>query len=95
MKTLSPKQIPKEAIPSLKFGSQDVCIAEESRLARVEELKKAQVLGNLMKQKVGIIFADKDGEVYKVETTIWSFGDSYVCLKSDICIPIHAILSID
>ncbi|EKB48674.1 hypothetical protein B879_02701 [Cecembia lonarensis LW9] len=87
--------IAKENIRDLKFCKKEVLPTTEERKKRGFDLNRAQSLGNLLKNKVYITFETADEKIYRVHTTIWAVGSDFVCLKSDICIPINCILEIE
>ncbi|RZS96225.1 hypothetical protein [Cecembia calidifontis] len=93
MKTV--EKIEKEQIKQLKFCRKEVLSDPEARKKRDFDLMRAQALGNLLKNKVYITFETADEKVYQVHTTIWAVGSEFVCLKSDICIPINCILELE
>lgn len=93
MKTV--EKIEKEQIKQLKFCRKEVLSDNEARKKRDFDLMRAQALGNLLKNKVNITFETADEKVYQVHTTIWAVGSEFVCLKSDICIPINCILELE
>lgn len=93
MKTI--EIIAKENIRDLKFCKKEVLPTAEDRKKRGFDLNRAQSLGNLLKNKVYITFETADEKIYRVHTTIWAVGTEFVCLKSDICIPINCILEIE
>ncbi|WP_291784014.1 hypothetical protein [Cecembia sp.] len=92
MKTI--ENIEKENIRNLQFCKKEVLLDPAERSKRSFDLNRAQSLGNLLKNKVSITFETADEKVYKVHTTIWAVGSDFICLKSDICIPINCILEI-
>ena len=93
MKTI--EIIEKESIKDLQFCKKEVLLEEADRRKRGFDLNRAQSLGNLLKNKVYITFETADEKVYKVHTTIWAVGSEFVCLKSDISIPINCIIDIE
>ena len=72
------KLVQKEVIPKLQFTSK-IPIKQHPDL--LKQIKKATVLGNSHRRKVGIFFHDDDG-LKKVETTIWASGKKFICLKA-------------
>ncbi|MFD2201797.1 hypothetical protein [Shivajiella indica] len=93
MKTI--EIIQKEQIKDLKFCKREVLHDEMVKRRRNFDLMRAQALGNLLKSKVNITFETADEKSYQVNTTVWAVGSDFVCLKSDIYIPINAILEVD
>lgn len=82
-----PKLIEKELVPSLKFNS-DRDVKQQDDLMKT--LMEATKLGNLHHGKVAIVFEDDEG-LKKIETTIWSTGLKYICLKGGAWLPISSI----
>jgi predicted alternative tryptophan synthase beta-subunit len=93
MKTI--EIIQKEQIRDLKFCKKEVLADEMAKIRRNFDLMRAQALGNLLKNKVNITFETADEKSYRVNTTVWAVGTDFVCLKSDIHIPINAITEVD
>lgn len=89
MKTV--EKITKENISQIKFSSKEVLEAMEAKKFRMSNLLRASSLGNLLRNKVNIIFEDKNENIYEVNTTVWAVGDKFVLLKGGIHIPINAI----
>lgn len=89
MKTV--EKITKENIHELKFSSKDVLEAVDEKKLRMSDLLRASSLGNLLRNKVNIIFEDKNENLYEVDTTVWAVGDKFITLKGGIHIPINAI----
>lgn len=88
-------RIEKEEVRNLKFSSQEVLADKQLQSIRAAALQRAQSLGNLEKNKVGIVFQDALGQTYRVETTVWALGADFVCLKADTCLPVRAILEVE
>lgn len=86
--------IPKEEVTTLKFVSYDVLKTEEERKERFQKLEKAMLLGNGYKAKVKITFETSEG-ARKIETTVWEASDDQLMIKSDVMIPIHAVLDVE
>jgi hypothetical protein len=93
MKTI--ELIQKEQIRNLKFCKKEVLSDETAKKRRNFDLMRAQALGNLLKNKVNITFETEDEKSYRVNTTVWAVGTDFICLKSDIHIPINAIIEVD
>jgi hypothetical protein len=93
MKTI--ELIQKEQIRNLKFCKKEVLSDEMAKRRRNFDLMRAQALGNLLKNKVNITFETEDEKSYRVNTTVWAVGTDFICLKSDIHIPINAIIEVD
>ena len=85
--------IEKESISTLKFPKQEVLTNAVEIAERNKKLAYARSLGNLEKHKVQIVFQD-EAEVKRVHTTIWSFTDNNIILKSNAYIPINRIIDI-
>ncbi|PSR56326.1 hypothetical protein AHMF7605_23925 [Adhaeribacter arboris] len=87
--------IDKEVIPQLKFAHEDVITDKLEKVKRLHDLKWAAVLGNGYHGKVNILFQTEDGDVKRVETTVWAYDQDFVTLKSGTSMPIRCILSIE
>lgn len=90
--TLNTKPVPieKELISELKFTNK-TRVAQQEGL--IEKLNEAMRLGNIHHGKVGIIFEDDQG-LKRVDTTIWSTGAKYICLKGGVWLPIDRIYQV-
>lgn len=93
MKTV--EKISKENIKDLKFNMIDVLEAPEAKKKRAADLHRALILGNLLQNKVQIVFEDKAQQRYEVDTTVWAVGDKFVTLKGGVHVPINAIHEIN
>ncbi|KEO72391.1 hypothetical protein EL17_16735 [Anditalea andensis] len=93
MKTL--EKINKENIKDLKFTLTDVLDSPEAKKMRAADLHRALILGNLLQNKVQIVFEDKYQKLYEVDTTVWAVGDRFITLKGGMHIPINAIHGIN
>ena len=94
MKTnLTPTLICKEAVSELQFRTREVLNNKLDIEHRKRKLDRATVLGNILHNKVKIIFEDNAG-IKQVETTIWAVGDKNIVLKYGLTIPIHSIYDI-
>lgn len=82
--------IEKEDIQTLKFPNTDVLEDKEAISQRINDLNRAQALGNLEHSKIKIYFED-DSSKKVVETTVWAVTDNNVVLKKGVGIPIHRI----
>ena len=87
--------IEKEVIPQLKFAHEDVITDKMEKVKRQNDLKWAAILGNGYHGKVNILFQTKDGDIKRVETTVWDYDQDFVIFKSGNSIPIRCILSIE
>lgn len=82
--------IEKEDIQTLKFPNTDVLQDKEAISQRINDLNRAQALGNLEHSKIKIYFED-DSSKKVVETTVWAVTDNNVVLKKGVGIPINRI----
>ncbi|MCB0478580.1 MAG: hypothetical protein KDC84_10475 [Crocinitomicaceae bacterium] len=82
--------IEKEIIASLSFKDTH---AKNQDPDLLKKLKNATSLGNLHRNKCRIIFQDSQG-IKAVETTIWSTGKHYICLKGGMWLPIRNIFDV-
>ncbi len=82
--------VEKEIISSLTFKDSK---ADEQSPNLLKKLKNATSLGNLHRNKCRIIFKDSEG-IKAVETTIWSTGKHYICLKGGMWLPIRNIMDV-
>jgi len=89
------ERINKENIKDLKFTLNDVLDAPEAKKTRAADLHRALILGNLLQNKVQIVFEDKTQKLYEVDTTVWAVGDQFITLKGGIHLPINAIHGIN
>ncbi|MDQ3291426.1 MAG: hypothetical protein M3Q05_09070 [Bacteroidota bacterium] len=87
--------IDKEVIPKLRFAHEDVLTDKLEKAKRMTDLKWATILGNGYHGKVNILFQTADGDVKRVETTVWDYDQDFVIFKSGNSIPIRCILSIE
>lgn len=87
---VKPVVIEKELIPNLKFKNKVKILQQEGLF---EKLTEATRLGNIHHSKVGIVFSDDEG-LKRVDTTIWSTGKQYICLKGGVWLPINRIKQI-
>jgi len=84
------KTVTKEELKNYHFVHHDVMHKHEDRQEREFHLNEAVRLGNEHKAKVQLICETTDGTI-SVETTVWSFTDSHIELKSGFAIPVKAI----
>lgn len=82
--------VEKENIQSLTFPKTDVLDDNDAIHQRINELNRAQALGNLEHSKIKIFFEDNHSKKV-VETTVWAVTDSRVVLKQGVGIPINRI----
>ena len=92
---LHPTLIDKEQIPDLKFAHEDVLTDKLEQVKRMHDLKWAAILGNGYHGKVNILFQTEDGDIKRVETTVWAHDQDFVTLKSGTSMPLRCILSIE
>lgn len=93
-----PNRIPiieKEVIPFLHFTHHDVLESTEARKRRMWDLNRATMLGNVYRGKVEITFRTAEGELKRVDTTVWAVDDKYMTLKGGCFIPIASIVGIE
>lgn len=77
------------------FSKEDVLKDAKRIVLRKFHLRRALLLGNLYKRKVTLVFKTLEGQMEKVETTVWAVGDRFVSLKAGITIPIKSIISVE
>ena len=82
--------VEKENIQSLTFPKTDVLNDNDAIYQRINELNRAQALGNLEHSKIKIFFEDSQSKKV-VETTVWAVTDNRVVLKQGVGIPINRI----
>lgn len=90
-----PSLIEKERIPMLRFGTEDVLKDPTARSMRHYEANRATILGNAYHNKATITFCTDDGDIKKVETTVWCYDDKFLLLKSGTFLPLRSILKIE
>jgi hypothetical protein len=95
METIKPevgkyRLVEKEIISSLSFKNIEI---DPQNPDLLKKLKNATSLGNLHRNKCRIIFKDSEG-IKAVETTIWSTGKHYICLKGGMWLPIRNIMDV-
>ena len=86
----APLLIQKEAVAGLSFPGSEVLSIPNEISARREALLRATRLGNILRNKVKIIFEDSLA-IRMVETTIWATTERNISLKGGVIIPIHRI----
>lgn len=87
--------VEKEMIPSFHFCRQDVLESTEAQKKRMWDLNRASVLGNGYRGKVEITFKTAEGELKRVDTTVWAVDDKYMSLKGGCCIPISSVVNVE
>ena len=93
MECIRIETINKEEIKYLNFPKEEVLNSIEDQKERCQLMKQAMALGNLEREKVGILFLDSEG--YKrVNTTIWGVTSKYVILKQSTVIPLERIVGV-
>ncbi|WP_276498179.1 hypothetical protein [Pontibacter litorisediminis] len=85
----------KEQIPALRFGTNDVLTDPEARKKRMWDLNRATSLGNVYHGKVEITFQTADGELHRVDTTVWAVDEKFMTLKAGCSIPVTSIIGIE
>lgn len=93
--TQSAETVAKETIPTLHFSQTDVLTTPEERRLRRFDADRACALGNNDHGKLDIYFKTADGDVKRVQTTVWGVHESYLTLKAGVTLPIHAIVGFD
>lgn len=87
--------IEKEMIPYFHFSHNDVLENTEARKKRLWDLNRASILGNGYHGKVEITFQTAEGEVKRVDTTVWAVDEKYMTLKGGCCIPTSSIVGVE
>jgi len=87
--------VEKEMIPNFHFSRNDVLDSTEARKRRMWNLNRATILGNGYRGKVEITFKTAEGELKRVDTTVWAVDDKYMTLKGGCCIPISSIVNVE
>ena len=88
--TETPLSINRENLRELQYPEEEVLDSVEKKEKRFTDIKRGLLLGNNFKNKVKIIFEDKEGPK-QIHTTIWGVTDKRVILKEGHVIPIHRI----
>ncbi|MCB9171019.1 MAG: hypothetical protein H6597_02070 [Flavobacteriales bacterium] len=94
MRPSSARSIAKEDIPSLRFPKAPVNLDPAHHHALLMKVQRAMRLGNGYRGKCRILFRDSEG-LKVVETTIWSYDDHAILLKSGIAIPLARVLDVE
>jgi hypothetical protein len=84
------KRVEKEELKNFEPAKKTHVLTAEQRMQRLDNLKKAMVLGNSYKSKCSIVFEDAEG-LKNVETTIWMANELHIVLKGGIVLPISSI----
>ncbi|MEJ8803925.1 hypothetical protein [Pontibacter sp. H249] len=87
--------VEKEIIPFLRFNHNEVLENIEAQKKRMWDLNRASMLGNAYRGKVEITFRTAEGELRRVDTTVWSVDDKYMTLKAGCFIPISSIVEVE
>lgn len=87
--------IEKERISSLHFSKEDVLKDPSERSRRYYNINRATILGNAYRSKSLITFCTEQGDIKKVETTVWANDDKFVLLKAGTFLPLKSILAVD
>lgn len=88
--------VEKEMIPFFHFNkNSDVLEDTEAKKKRMWDLNRASILGNGYRGKVEITFKTAEGELKRVDTTVWAVDDKYMTLKGGCFIPISSIVSVE
>lgn len=87
--------VEKEMIPFFHFNQYDVLENTEARKKRMWDLNRASMLGNGYRGKVEITFKTAEGELKRVDTTVWAVDDKYMTLKAGCFIPINSIVGVE
>ncbi|WP_187262735.1 hypothetical protein [Pontibacter beigongshangensis] len=93
MKTVN--LIEKERIPALHFCKEDVLQDPGARSRRAYEINRATILGNAYRNKAAITFCTEQGELKRVETTVWANDDKFVLLKAGAFLPLQSIVKVE
>lgn len=84
------KHIEKEELKNFVPAKKATQLTPLQRKQRLDNLKKAMVLGNGYKSKCTLVIEDAEG-LKNVETTIWMADEMHIVLKGGIILPIGSI----
>jgi hypothetical protein len=87
--------VEKEIIPSLHFSRNDALESTEAQKKRLWDLNRASILGNGYHGKVEITFKTAEGELKRVDTTVWAVDDRFMTLKAGCCIPTSSVVAVE
>ena len=87
--------VEKEVIPFLHFSHNDVLENTEAQKKRLWDLNRASILGNGYHGKVEITFKTAEGELKRVDTTVWAVDDRFMTLKAGCIIPTSSIVGVE
>ncbi len=86
-----PVTIDKSELKNYQFRKDEVLTSKEDIDQRWRDLNRGMSLGNLHKVPVGLVFESAEGELIKLEATIWAVTIKSILLKSGRLIPISCI----
>lgn len=75
----------------LLWNKTDVLKSEEKRELRKYDLKRGQILGNMYKESIRIIFETREKEQMEVDARVVGVTEQNVILENQAVIPIHRI----
>jgi hypothetical protein len=87
--------IEKESLPAYHYPHEDVLATEAERKLRAHDAERAATLGNAYHGKLDIYFQTAEGDVKRVQTTVWAADEEYLTLKSGLSIPMRAVMRLD
>ena len=82
-------------IPFFRFKHEEVLDNAEAQKRRMWDLNRASMLGNGYRGKVEITFRTAEGELRRVDTTVWAVDEKYMTLKGGCFIPISCIVGVE
>ncbi|WP_421872608.1 hypothetical protein [Marinoscillum sp.] len=86
-----PVKIDKSELSNYQFSKKEVLHSKEAIDQRWRDLNRGMALGNLHKVPCTIVFQSDQGELVKLEATIWAVTMTSILLKSGRLIPISCI----
>lgn len=87
------QRLNKEDLAKVRFSQEEAHDNLQHQIL-MNDLLRAQSLGNLEKVKVKIDFLLEDHSHGIVETTVWAVGPEQIMLKGGVNIPIRSVQSI-
>lgn len=87
--------ISKEELHTIHFCRHEVLRDSSERKWRLYNLQRALILGNTEHSHANITFQDEEGDLYKVQATIWCVSEKFIMLKGGKFIPINAIEKVE
>lgn len=87
--------IPKEELHNVRFCRHEVLRDQSERKWRQYNLQRALILGNTEHNHANIVFQTEEGELNRVQATIWCVSERYITLKGGKFIPINAIVEVE